>query len=173
MNHFSFSGRLTHDPELTTFNSGKQVARFSVAIDRRYQDADGAWQSDPTFIDCEVWEKKAQTLADRYKKGSFILVTDSSIKTDRWEDKATGAKRSKLMFRVNHYEPLPLLNPVAGGQEEAAGAAEDQQAAAPPAQQTPPAKKGGTKAPASKKGAVTPTEDELVGAAAGGDDIPF
>ena len=168
MNNCAFTGRLTHDPEMTTFPSGKKVARFSIAVDRRYQDSAGVWQSDPSYLDFELWDKGAEVLCQRYKKGDFILITDSSIKTDRWKDKTTGQERSKLMFRCNHFEPLPKLNP--STQEHPEDKGENAEGTSAPVEA--PAKKTSTRkaAPAPAQAQAAP-----VGGPSGdeGDDIPF
>ncbi len=136
MNNCSFSGRLTRDPELKTFDSGKKVVKFCIAVDRRFQNkTTGEWESDPSFLDFEAWDKGAETIAARYKKGDFILVPDASVRTERWLDKNSGEKRQRLSFRCNHFELLPLLNsPNRDGEEattEAAGKKRGRGKAAP------------------------------------------
>lgn len=157
MNKCGFSGRLVRDPELQTFSSGKKKVRFTLVVDRRYQNSDGKWESDPSFLDFEAWDRGAETIAERFKKGSFMLIDDASVKTDRWEDKNTGEKRQKLCFRCNHFELLPLLNTATENGEE------EQQPQPPPAKAPTPAKSKG------KKAKEPPPEADEVGE----DDIPF
>ena len=113
MNNCSFSGRLVRDPEYREFKgpdgAPKKVTRFTVAIDRKHKKAGGEWENDPCFLDFEVWDSAAETVRDRYKKGSFILIADASAKTDRWEG-PDGKPRSKVTFRCNRFELLPRLN---------------------------------------------------------------
>lgn len=110
MNECSFSGRLARDPELKRFESGKVKVRFCLVVDRRFQNAEGKWESDPSFLEFEAWDKGAETIAERYRKGDFMLVDDASVKTERWKDKDTGQNRERLSFRCNHFELLPELN---------------------------------------------------------------
>lgn len=46
------------------------------------------------FIDCKVWGRKAEVLAQFVKKGDPLLI-DGYLELETWDDKATGAKRSK------------------------------------------------------------------------------
>lgn len=110
MNKCLFSGRLVRDPELHTFASGKKKVRFTLAIDRRFKNGQGEWESDPSFLDFEAWDTAADLIMERLKKGSFMLIDDASVKTERWEDKNSGEKRQKLCFRCNHFELIPGLN---------------------------------------------------------------
>jgi single-strand binding protein len=61
-------GRLTRDPELKYTSGGKAFTRISVAVKRPY----AADKTD--FIDITFWEKKAETVAEYFRKGHRILV---------------------------------------------------------------------------------------------------
>lgn len=41
MNKIFLIGNLTKDPELSETNSGISVCRFTIAVNRRFQDANG------------------------------------------------------------------------------------------------------------------------------------
>jgi len=41
MNNCNFIGRLTADPEIKTLGSGKNIANFTIAVDREYKDGSG------------------------------------------------------------------------------------------------------------------------------------
>ena len=71
MNHFVGIGRLTRDPDVKYTQSGKAVARFNLAIDRR-RSADAEKQTD--FIPCVAWEKTAEMIAQYVSKGQKIAV---------------------------------------------------------------------------------------------------
>ena len=62
MNCVVLMGRLTRDPEIRFSQAGKAVARYSVAVDRRFH-RDG----DPTtdFIDCVAFGNSAE-FAEKY-----------------------------------------------------------------------------------------------------------
>ena len=76
-------GRLTKDPELKSTTGGKSVLNFTVAITRRYKDANGDRQSD--FINCVAFGQSAEFISNYFKKGNMISV-DGTLQTRVWED---------------------------------------------------------------------------------------
>lgn len=88
VNQVFLIGRLTRDVELRTTTSGKNVATFSLAVDR------GQDQTD--FFDVTAWEKTAELVNQYTQKGSKVHV-QGSIQQESWEDKASGQKRSKVV----------------------------------------------------------------------------
>ena len=105
MNVCMFMGNLTRDPEIRTFGDNKSVTNFGLAINRSYKKGDD-WVNEPSFLDCELWDKGGEIFANKFKKGDMVIV-QCSVKQDNWEDKTTGEKRSKLKFRVDKFEGLP------------------------------------------------------------------
>lgn len=68
MNTSTIMGRLTRDPELKYTSGGKAFTRISVAVKRPYT-------ADKTdFIDVTFWEKRAEAVAEYFRKGHRILV---------------------------------------------------------------------------------------------------
>lgn len=65
----TLAGRLGRDAELRSTPAGKSVCNFSVAVDvRRGQDKSTTW------VDCTLWEKRAEALAPHLKKGTAVAV---------------------------------------------------------------------------------------------------
>jgi len=63
------AGKLGRDSELKTTQSGKQVLRFSVAVDvRRGNERATQW------VDCAIWGDRGGKLADYLKKGTSVTV---------------------------------------------------------------------------------------------------
>lgn len=93
--------RLTRDPELRTFGSGGKVAKLGVAVNNSKKNKQtGEWENEPVFLDVEAFDsqygQKLATTVEQYtRKGSSILV-EGRLVMDTWDDKATGAKRSKI-----------------------------------------------------------------------------
>ena len=77
-------GRLTRDPELKTTNNGTAVAQFTLAVNRQFTNAQG--ERDADFVNCVIWRKGAETLAQYTHKGSLIGV-DGRIQTRTYDDK--------------------------------------------------------------------------------------
>ena len=73
MNKCIFIGNLTKDVELTTTPNGVSVAKFTIAVSRRFTNADGERETD--FIDCVAWRNQADNLAQYCHKGDKIAVT--------------------------------------------------------------------------------------------------
>lgn len=75
MNHVSLLGRLTKDPEVKKTQSGTSVCSFTIAVDRRFKNADGTRQTD--FIPCVGWRQVADIIGQHFHKGSRIGITGS------------------------------------------------------------------------------------------------
>lgn len=73
INNCTLVGRLVADPNLRCTSSGNTVATFTLAVNRNFTSADGNREAD--FINCVIWRKPAETLANYAKKGALIGVT--------------------------------------------------------------------------------------------------
>lgn len=88
-------GNLTRSPEVKQTPSGNSVVTFSLALNRSYKDAQDQWQEATDYVDVVAWGKLADQVAERLDTGSRALVS-GRLQSRSWEDKDTGAKRSKL-----------------------------------------------------------------------------
>lgn len=88
MNKAILMGRLARDPELRQTPNGVAVARFAIAVQRRFA-KEGQQQAD--FIECVAWRSTAEFISKYFHKGSMIAVT-GTIQTRSW-DGADGKKR--------------------------------------------------------------------------------
>lgn len=95
--------RIITDPQLRAFESGTMVANFAGGI-QEGKDKDGNWINNA--IDCEIWGKSAELIVDKLKKGDSILVT-GAVRRQEWNDKETGAKRSKHVLSIQRFEFMP------------------------------------------------------------------
>ena len=89
MNKVILVGNLTKDPELTTTQSGINVARFTIAVQRKFKNANDEYESD--FINCVAWRSSAEFIHKYFNKGNKIGVV-GSIQT-RSYDAEDGTKR--------------------------------------------------------------------------------
>jgi single-strand DNA-binding protein len=87
VNQVFLIGRLTNDVELRSTPQGKQVASFTLAVDK--QTGEGA-----DFFDVTAWEKLAELLGQYTHKGSKVHV-QGSMQQQTWEQ--DGKKRSKIV----------------------------------------------------------------------------
>lgn len=83
MNKVMLIGRLTKDVELKLTPNQTQFCGFTIAVDRRFKDANGQRQAD--FISCLAWKQTAVFIQKYFKKGSRIGVV-GSIQTRSYED---------------------------------------------------------------------------------------
>lgn len=72
MNITNLTGRLTKDIELRATQSGKTVANFTLAVNRRFK---SQGQPDADFFRCQAWGKTAEVMHQYTHKGSQIGVT--------------------------------------------------------------------------------------------------
>lgn len=72
LNRTVLMGRLVHDPELKTTNSGLNVTNFRIAVDRDFVKAGEERQAD--FFDIVAWRHTANFVCSRFKKGSMIAI---------------------------------------------------------------------------------------------------
>jgi single-strand DNA-binding protein len=74
-------GRLTKDVEIRQTPNNLSVARFTIAVNRRFA-KDGGQQAD--FINCIAWRKTGEFIARYFQKGSMIAVV-GSIQSRSWD----------------------------------------------------------------------------------------
>ena len=152
-NRVTLMGNLTRDPQLKHLPSNTTVADFGLAMNRHFKTASGEDREEVCFIDCSAFGKQAEVIGQYCKKGKPLFV-EGRLKYDQWDDKTSGARRSKVSVVVENFQF------VGGGPNDA----EQRPAPAPlrqatfddahePAADAPPPARGGTKRPAGKASA--------------------
>ena len=92
MNRVELVGRLTVKPELRYTGSNLPYARFSVAINRTFNNAQGERETD--FINIIVWRKQAENVCNFLDKGSLVSI-EGRLQTGIYTDK-DGNKRYSI-----------------------------------------------------------------------------
>ena len=92
LNRVVLIGRLVADPELRTTKNGISVASFTLAVDRKYKNADGGKDTD--FISIVVWRQQAESCNSYLSKGKLAAV-DGSLQIRSYEAK-DGTKRKVI-----------------------------------------------------------------------------
>ena len=82
MNKVILMGRLTKDVEMRQTPNGIAVARFAIAVNRRFKNANGEYDVD--FINCIAWRQTGEFIARYFQKGSMIAVV-GSIQSRSWD----------------------------------------------------------------------------------------
>ena len=113
INRVNLSGNLTRSPELKATKSGMSVLDFGLAVnDRRKNPQTGEWEDYPNFVDCSVFGKRGESLANILEKGMKVAL-EGRLRWRQWEK--DGQKRSKLSVIVDEIE---FLSKSDGGQRQ-------------------------------------------------------
>jgi single-strand DNA-binding protein len=104
MNRVVLVGRLTKDPDLRYTPNGVPVATFTLAVNRNFSNQQGERETD--FINCVVWRKPAENVANFLKKGSLAGV-DGRIQTRNYE----GQDGKKIFVTEVMAESVQFLEP--------------------------------------------------------------
>lgn len=94
LNKVFLMGHVTRDLEIRYTPSGIAVATMGLAVNEK-RTKDGETIEEVTFVDCTLWGKTAENCAEYLSKGSPVMV-EGKLKYSTWEDKQSGAKRSKI-----------------------------------------------------------------------------
>lgn len=114
MNRVYLIGNLTRDPELVVTNSGISVCRFSIAVSRRYSNAEGERETD--FFNIVVWRAQGENCNKYLKKGSKCAVVGSL--QNRTYDAQDGSKRTITEIVADEVEFLTSKSAMGEGMEK-------------------------------------------------------
>ncbi len=89
MNRVCLVGRLTTKPELRYTGTNIPYTRFSLAVNRTFNNANGEREAD--FINIVVWRKQAENIVNYLDKGSQVSI-EGRIQTGSFTDQ-NGQKR--------------------------------------------------------------------------------
>lgn len=99
-------GRLVEDPELRFSPSGTAVATVPLVFNaRKYNRQTGQWEDgDVFFVRGKLFNEPAENATETFSKGMEVLIV-GRLKTDRWEDRNTGEKRSATSLVIDAIGP--------------------------------------------------------------------
>lgn len=165
MNGFNkviLAGNLTRDPELRYTSNGRAVARFTLALNRKWKDGEtGEQREEVTFVDVDAWGKQGEILGQYVKKGSPLLV-EGRLKTDSWEDKQTQQKRTKLGVVLDNFVLLGSgPGREGGGGEYSSGGGYGGGGGAPASRPRPQQSAAPAAAPQPEPDGMPPEEDDV------------
>ena len=83
INNVTVVGRLTRAVDLRYTSNGTAYASFTLATDRDFKNQNGEKETD--FINCVMWRKPAENLANYTKKGSLIGI-EGRIQTRNYDN---------------------------------------------------------------------------------------
>ncbi|MGI6032291.1 MAG: single-stranded DNA-binding protein [Coriobacteriales bacterium] len=110
INKVIITGNLTRDPETRSTANGTTILRLGVAVnDRRRNQQTGDWEDYPNFVDCNMFGKRAEAIAPYLSKGTKVAI-EGRLHYSSWEDRNTGAKRSKIDVTIDEIEFMSSRN---------------------------------------------------------------
>ena len=101
----TMAGNLTADPKLRFTKPGTAVASFTVASTPRTRDRDTSEWSDgePIFLDCTVWRRQAENVAESLTKGMRVIVS-GRLRARSYDDRG-GNRRTVIEMDVDEVGP--------------------------------------------------------------------
>ena len=102
MQHITIIGNIVADPETRTTPSGATVCSFTVAVNRKFANADGEKQTD--FFRVNAWRQLGEVCAKHLKKSKKVAVVGEL--QARMYDAKNGEKRMSLDVAADEVEFL-------------------------------------------------------------------
>lgn len=120
LNVVHIAGRLTSDPDLRYTQTGRAYCRLRIANTRYYRTKEGERREDTTFVNASCWDKQAEFIGERLRKGRPVLV-EGSLRSYEMEDSTTGQKTTRLEINARRITPLDWDDNSGGGGGQGGG----------------------------------------------------
>jgi len=88
-------GNVGTPPEMRYTPSGTAVANFTLAVNRRWTNADGQTQEKTTWFRISTWKRQAEVVSQYVTKGSRIMVVGEVDEARPWTDR-DGLQRASI-----------------------------------------------------------------------------
>jgi single-strand DNA-binding protein len=105
-NQVNLIGRLGAQPEVSSFESGRMLARFTLATNERYKDKNEVWQDNTQWHTINAWGKLAERIQKSLDKGSEVVI-EGKLVQQSYETKE-GEKRYSTIVEASDFL---LVNP--------------------------------------------------------------
>ena len=100
-NKVTLVGRLGAKPEVVKFESGYQLARFSLAVNEIFKDKAGEKKESTQWHNVNVWGKGAELASKLLDKGNEIIL-EGRLVNQNYETK-TGEKRYSTVVEMTDF----------------------------------------------------------------------
>ena len=90
-NKVQLIGNLGNAPEIITLESGKKLAKFSIATNESYKNAQGEKITDTQWHNLVAWNKTAEIVEKYLEKGKEVAI-EGKLTSRSYDDKE-GTKR--------------------------------------------------------------------------------
>ena len=157
MNKVILIGRLTKDPEVKSTSNQTALCNFTIAVDRRFKDANGNRQAD--FINCVAWRQQASLIGSYFHKGSRIAIV-GNLQSRSYEDNQ-GQKRYVTEVVVDEVEFVDSANNNNSGNGYQNTQAAPVQAPVAPVAPSAPVAPAMSIAPSMDSSSFEPTDDSV------------
>lgn len=97
--------RFAEDPELRHTKDGVAFAEFALVFSEKRKSQDKLIEN-PHFLDFVIYDKAAEVVCRDFKKGNVIYVESATPRQQKWTTEE-GAKRSRVVFRINEFAYVP------------------------------------------------------------------
>jgi single-strand DNA-binding protein len=84
LNRVQLIGNLGKDPETRFTPQGSKVCSFSIAVNRRWTDGEGAQKEATDWFNIEVWGRLGEICQQYLHKGSRVYV-EGRLKTSKYQ----------------------------------------------------------------------------------------
>jgi len=98
-NRVQLIGNLGNEPEIKNIEGGKKLAKFSIATNESYQNANGEKVKETTWHNLVAWGKQAE-LAEKYLHKGTEVVIEGKLINRSYNDKE-GNKKYISEVQVN------------------------------------------------------------------------
>ncbi|SNR50926.1 single-stranded DNA-binding protein [Lutibacter flavus] len=98
-NKVQLIGNLGNAPEIITLDSGKKLAKFSIATNESYKNAQGEKVTETQWHNIVAWNKTAEIVEQYLDKGKEVAV-EGKLTTRNYNDK-DGNKRYVTEIVIN------------------------------------------------------------------------
>jgi single-strand DNA-binding protein len=100
-NKVTLIGRLGAKPEIMKFETGRKLARFTLATNERYPDGKGGWKDDTQWHNVNAWGKTAENIEKILEKGSEVIVEGKLV--HQTFNTKSGEKRYATVVEINDF----------------------------------------------------------------------
>jgi single-strand DNA-binding protein len=90
-NKVQLIGNVGNEPEISTLESGKRIAKFSIATNAFYKNSNGEKEQNTQWHNIVAWGKIADIIEAYVRKGNEVAI-EGKLTSRSYEDK-DGAKR--------------------------------------------------------------------------------
>ena len=103
INRVVLVGNLVRTPEIKRTPSGLAILDLSLAVnDRQKNQQTGEWEDRPSYFDCTMFGKRAESVANYLSKGTKVGI-EGKLRQESWTNKE-GQKRTKVKVIVDEIE---------------------------------------------------------------------